>query len=148
MNEVYEAFSPQIRADVGVGGLHRKWIEAESARLKCDNDLEQEIVTASFLLQIGQSSERRPLTLKTLELAVTSKRYNLNEIRNSIKDLINRKLLLHRKLNDDISVWHGADLDVSSKVAEERLKLKDEFNLEQFLKQIVQHHLSDRFDTI
>ena len=133
MNEVYDAFSASIRADVGVGGLHRKWVEVESARHKCESDLENEIIAAAFLLQIGQSGERKQLTRKTLELAVRSKGYSQTEVKVGIEDLILRKLLLHRKLNDDISVWHGADIDVSAKVDEERKKLKHEFNLQEFL---------------
>ena len=123
MNEVYDAFSASIRADVGVGGLHRKWVEVESARHKCESDLENEIIAAAFLLQIGQSGERKQLTRKTLELAVRSKGYSQTEVKVGIEDLILRKLLLHRKLNDDISVWHGADIDVSAKVDEERKKV-------------------------
>ena len=133
MNEVYSAFSASIRADIGVGGLHRKWVEVESARHKCESDLEKEIIAAAFLLQIGQSGERKQLTRKTLELAVRSKGYNLKQVKAGIEDLILRKLLLHRKLNNDISVWHGADLDVSAKVAEERLKIKEGFDLQEFL---------------
>ena len=133
MNEVYDAFSASIRADVGVGGLHRKWVEVESARHKCESDLETEFIAAAFLLQIGQSGERKQLTRKTLELAVRSKGYSLTQVKSGIEDLILRKLLLHRKLNDDISVWHGADIDVSVKVDEERKKMKHEFNLQEFL---------------
>ena len=133
MNEVYEEFSASIRADVGIGGLHRKWVEVESARHKCESELEMEIISAAFLLQIGQSGERKQLTQKTLEIAVKSKGYKVKEVKEAIKNLIIRKLLLHRKLNDDISVWHGADLDIATKVEEERIKLKSEFNLQEFL---------------
>ena len=133
MNEVYAAFSTPIRADVGVGGLHRKWVEVESARHKCETELEQEIISAAFLLQIGQSGERKQLTRDTLKLAVKSRGFKDRTVNESIENLISRKLLLHRKLNDDISVWHGADLDVSAKVEEEKLKLNGGFDLQKFL---------------
>lgn len=35
---VYEAFSEAIRSDIGVGGLHRQWVEAESARNRAENE--------------------------------------------------------------------------------------------------------------
>ncbi|SHM73222.1 hypothetical protein [Roseibium suaedae] len=133
LNEVYLAFSEAIRSDVGVGGLHRKWVEAESARGKCATDLELEIVSATFLLQIGLSGERRHLTRAALELAVRSKGYSRKDVHAAVSDLISRKLILHRKLNDDVSVWHGADIDVASRVSDERMKIMTGFDLPGFL---------------
>lgn len=41
----------------------------------------------------------------------------------AIEALVARKLLLHRRRVDDISVWHGADIDLGQMVAEEAARL-------------------------
>lgn len=133
MEEVYLAFSDAIRSDVGVGGLHRRWIEAESAMAKADEGVERELLAAAFLLQAGVSGERRRLRRATLVAAAASDGHPPAKAEKAIDALVSRKLLLHRKLNDDVSVWHGADVDVSGRLREERIRLMAGFDLHEFL---------------
>lgn len=133
MEEVYLAFSDAIRSDVGVGGLHRRWIEAESAMSKAEGELEKELLATAFLLQAGVSGERRRLRRDALAAAARSDGHDPDEIEKVIDSLIARKLLLHRKLNDDVSVWHGADVDVAGKLREERIRLMAGFDVNEFL---------------
>ena len=46
-------------------------------------------------------------------------RTSREEAEAEIDTLVNRKVLLHRRRIDDVSVWHGADIDLASMVAEE-----------------------------
>jgi len=133
MEEVYLAFSESMRTDVGVGGVHRRWIEAESARSKAATAVEREIIAAAFLLQLGAFGERRHLPRGVLELAVRSKGIPAKEVKEAVDHLIQRKLLLYRKLNDDVSVWHGADVDIASKLRDERMKRVANFDVLAFL---------------
>lgn len=133
MEEVYAAFSEPIRSDVGIGGLHRRWIEAESAMAKAESDLEREILAAAFLLNAGVSGERRRLRRAALVGAAVSDGYDPADVENAVDALVSRKLLLHRKLNDDMAVWHGADVDVSGRVREERIRISADFDLHAFL---------------
>jgi hypothetical protein len=133
MEEVYAAFSEAMRTDVGVGGVHRRWIEAESARSKAANAVEREIIAAAFLLQLGAFGERRHLPRSVLELAARSKGYPTKQVREALDALIGRKLILYRKLNDDVSIWHGADVDIASKLRDERMRRYSSFDLLAFL---------------
>lgn len=130
---VYDAFSEAIRSDIGVGGLHRQWVEAESARNRAESDTEKEALSAAFLLQAGSSGERRHVKKAVLVGAVASSGISIADAEAAIDALIARKLLIHRKLNDEVSVWHGADLDVSTKLREEREKIGASFDLMGFL---------------
>ena len=130
---VYEAFSEAIRSDIGVGGLHRQWVEVESARGKVETDVERETLAAAFLLQAGSSGERRRVKKAVLVGAVASAGHSIEAAQASVEALIARKLLIHRKLNDEVSVWHGADLDVSTKLREEREKIAPAFDVMEFL---------------
>ena len=141
LKETYDAFAEAIRSDVGVGGLHRRWIEAESAIGRTVSEVEAEIVAAAFLLQAGVSGERRRLGHGTLTAAAMSKGYGKKEISEAIDALVRRKLLLHRKLNDDVSVWHGADVDVRGRLEEERQALSPDFDVAAFL---AREHLTGR----
>ncbi|QEL21919.1 hypothetical protein FQV39_04485 [Bosea sp. F3-2] len=133
LDEVYLAFSESLRSDVGVGGLHRRWVEAESARSKVTDAVEREALSAAFMLQIGAHGERRHLPRSILELAVRSKGHSSDSAEAAVEALIERKLLLYRKLNDDISIWHGADLDVASRLRDERIRRITSFDLSGFL---------------
>lgn len=133
LEEVYLAFSEQIRSDVGVGGLHRRWVETESARSKVAETVQREALACAFMLQVGVHGERRHLPRSVLELALLSRGYSESEARNAISVLIVRKLLLYRKLNDDVSIWHGVDVDITSRLHDECMRRQQSFDLRTFL---------------
>jgi hypothetical protein len=131
--ELYQTFTDAMRSDVGPGGAHKRWIETESARAKAENDIEREALAAACLLQLGTDGERRKLSRAALETAVASRGIPLADARSAVQALIRRKLLLHRRVVDDVSVWHGVDVDVASRLAEERAKRADAFDIVVFL---------------
>ena len=137
MEEVYASFSDAMRADVGIGGSHRRWVEAETARSRADSHAEREALAAACLLQLGADGERARLTRAALETAVASSGKAGHDAAAVIGGLIGRKLLLHRKLNDDVSIWHGADLDLPGRIREERARRLESFDLLAFLDE---HH--------
>lgn len=144
MEEVYAAFSDALRSDVGIGGAHRRWVEAETARSRAADGTEREALAAACLLQLGADGERRRLTRAALETAVASRAARRGERLDApaaerqnattvVGGLIARKLLLHRTLNDDVSIWHGADLDLPGRIREERARRFEGFDLLAFL---------------
>lgn len=138
MEEVYQGFSDAMRSDVGIGGSHRRWVETETARSRAADDLEHETLAAACLLQMGVDGERRRLSRAALETAVAScKGHSAERAAAAVEALISRKLLLHRRLNDDVSIWHGADVDLASRVREERARRMEAFDLLRFLEE---HH--------
>jgi hypothetical protein len=131
--ELYRGFSDAMRSDVGAGGAHRRWIETESARAKAESEVECETLAAACLLQLGTDGERRKLSRSTLEAAVASRGISLSNAASAVDALIERKLLLHRRIVDDVSIWHGVDVDVAARLAEERTKRADAFDAVAFL---------------
>jgi len=133
IEQVYGAFSDAMRSDVGIGGSYRRWVEAESARSRARDALQRELIAAACLFQLGVSGERVRLPREVLELAVAADALDAGEITRAVDDLIAAKLLLWRRQNDDVAVWHGADIDVGLRVREERERQSRTFDVLTFL---------------
>lgn len=131
--EVYETFANAMRSDIGIGGTHRRWVETEDALGRVTDEFQREALTAACLLQLGVSGERKRLGRAALELAVESRGADARTAAATIDALIAHKLLLHRKSNDDISIWHSADIDLAARVRDERSRRESEFPLVAFL---------------
>jgi hypothetical protein len=130
---LYDYFSPAMRADTTVGGTHRQWLETESAVSKSQSTDEVTALKAACLLGLGTSGERARTPLSLLASAVKGTRLTALEAQACIGSLIDRKLLLHRRHNDEVSVWHGTDLDLRSKLDEQKRGLAEGFDLLAFL---------------
>ncbi len=127
---VYAAFSDAMRTDVGLGGAYRRWLETEGARSRAPGPLHREVLAAACLMQLGTSGERRRLPRRILELAVSTPR---RDVSRAVDELIAAKLLIWRRHNDDVAVWHGADIDAAYRVREERERRAESFDLLSFL---------------
>ena len=129
---LYKFFAPAMRSDTAVGGTHRQWLETESAVSKLPtDDAGVGILKAACLLGLGTSGERSRTNRQLLEFAARG--YTETATKKPMKQLLDKKLLLHRQHNDDISVWHGTDVDLRGRLDEERIKLSNGFNLVEFL---------------
>ncbi|WP_372922745.1 hypothetical protein, partial [Roseovarius sp.] len=137
LDDLYAYFEPAMRADTGVGGTHRRWLETESALSKADDDpLTVRALTGACLLGLGTGGERARAGLQALTFAVAG--YGDDEpARNAIAHLIEKRLLLHRKHTDQVSLWHGTDLDVRSRLEEMKARERDSFNIIEFLNEEV-----------
>ena len=124
VDALYDFFAPAMRSDTGPGGTHRRFVEAETALSRAETDLERRVVKTAALLQLGRSAERLKLSRARLVYAVTEGAAAAPEaVEAAIEALVARKLLLHRRRVDDVSVWHGADIDLGQMVAEEAARL-------------------------
>lgn len=130
---LYDYFSPAMRADTAVGGTHRQWLETESALSKVPNDAAQIcVLKTACLLGLGTSGERSRTGRALLEFSAMG--YDTAvQWSDAIQSLVERKLLLHRHHNDDVSIWHGTDMDLRGKLEDEKRALTPGFNLLQFL---------------
>jgi hypothetical protein len=133
VEEVYRFFSEAMRTDIGPAGTHRRWLETESARSRAENDTEREILAATCLFQLGASGERQKLPKEALVTAVASAGTSVAQVRAAVEALLGRKLLIHRQANDDISLWHGMDIDIAGRLAEECARRDGDFDLLAFL---------------
>ncbi|MDG3043129.1 hypothetical protein [Roseicyclus marinus] len=126
---LYRYFSEAMRTDTGIGGTHKRFIETESARDRAKTSAEREVLAGSTLLHLARPSNSGAVSREQLavfiELGSLHDRRAINE---AIEDLLNRKLLIHRKLTDDISVWHGSDIDIRALVREKSDALRGQSN--------------------
>lgn len=130
---LYDYFSPAMRADTAIGGTHRQWLETESALSKVPGDLQQMcILKTACLLGLGTSGERSRTGKALLEFAAVGFD-KASRWADSIHLLIGRKLLLHRRHNDDVSIWHGTDMDLRGKLDDEKRAIAPLFDLLPFL---------------
>ena len=130
--DLYDFFSPAMRSDTAVGGTHRQWLETESAISKLPYEDEGiAILKAACLLGLGTSGERSKTSHALL--VFSGRGYSGVSSTKVFNQLVDRNLLLHRKHNDDVSVWHGTDLDLRGRLGDERAKLVPNFNLISFL---------------
>jgi len=131
--QLFDYFTPAMRADTAVGGTYRQWVEAQSALSKVeDQDDETRVLKVACLLGFGTSGERSRAS--KLLLVSTLRGYGRsNRGEAAIDALIGRKLLLHRKHNDEVSVWHGTDLDLRGRLEDEKHRQRETFDLLAFL---------------
>ena len=116
---IYDYFSDLMRSDVSIGGTSRGWLEAESAIHKCRGDRDSiKAIKTACLLGLGLGGERAHASRELLELALKGYTIRSNAARKTIKSLIERNLLLHRRHTDSVSVWHGTDYDLRGRLEE------------------------------
>ena len=140
-DHLYEYFSPEMRTDTAVGGTYKQWLETQNAlsKLDDDNDLAATALRTASLLGFGVNGERsrtsRDLLLFALRgYACAGLIGNGSHQEEAIVDqLIDQKLLLHRKHSDEVSVWHGTDADLRGRLEEEKSRQRREFDFLMFL---------------
>lgn len=142
-DHLYEYFSPEMRTDTAVGGTYRQWLETQNALSKLDdgNDLAATALRTASLLGFGVNGERsrtsRDLLLFALRgyvCADTGLASNGSQQEEAVVDqLIDKKLLLHRKHSDEVSVWHGTDADLRGRLEEEKSRQRRTFDFLTFL---------------
>ena len=140
-DHLYEYFSPEMRTDTAVGGTYRQWLETQNALSKLDNDngLAATALRTASLLGFGVNGERsrtsRDLLLFALRgyagAGVVSN--GSQEGEEVVDQLIDKKLLLHRKHSDEVSVWHGTDADLRGRLEEEKSRQRRTFDFLTFL---------------
>lgn len=132
VSALYDFFAPAMRADTAVGGTYRQWQETESAISKVPDDVKAvSALKTACLLGLGTSGERSRTSVGLLKHAVQG--WDAKGSSRVLNQLLDRKLLLHRVHNDDVSVWHGTDLDLRGRLMEERAKASSDFDLVAFL---------------
>ncbi len=133
VGDLYEYFSPAMRSDTAIGGTHKQWLETESAISKTTGDpAEVHALKAACLLSMGTKGERSRVSREALAWALAGYG-NTKPWDKAVSALVGRKLLLYRQHSQEVSVWHGTDVDLRGRLAEEGNKHRATFDLLAFL---------------
>jgi hypothetical protein len=117
--EIYDYFAPVMRGDMATGGSYRQYLEAESAIAKCaDIEGGGQAVKCACLLGLGLSGARARASRELVEFALSAYT-GLLKANTVVAELIKRKILLHRKHSNEVSVWHGTDADLRGRLESE-----------------------------
>lgn len=117
--EIYDYFAPVMRGDTAIGGSYRQYLEAESAIAKCaDIEYGAYAVKSACLLGLGLSGARSRASRALVEFALSAY-CDDEQARATVTELLQRKILLHRKHSDELSVWHGTDADLRGRLEAE-----------------------------
>jgi len=131
--DLYDYFSPSMRGDTAVGGTHKQWLETESALSKTTGDEQEvQVIKAACLLSLGTKGERSRVGLDTLLWSLAGFDSS-REWHDTVSDLLKKKLLLYREHSQEVSVWHGTDVDLRGRLLEEQDRHRATFDVLAFL---------------
>lgn len=134
LETLYHYFSSSMEADTGLGGTYRRWIETQSALSKVSAPIDKEVLASLAVLGLGISGERQRVGKEAISFAVAGDAVrNKKAVEKSIETLTKKKLLLHSKHNDNISVWHGTDIDIRARLEAEMAKIDNQVDVMAFL---------------
>ena len=127
--EIYDYFAPVMRGDMATGGSYRQYLEAESAVGKCaDIEFGAQAVKCACLLGLGLSGARARASRELVEFALSAY-CGLLKASTVVSELIKRKILLHRKHSNELSVWHGTDADLRGRLESEMARRSEPLNV-------------------
>ena len=133
LTQVYDFFADSMRGDSGAGGSYRQYIETETAIRRASSEDETVVLKTACLLGLGLSGERGHVSKDMLDLAVSHSKTQADS-EAAIQGLIDRKLLLYRRHSNDVSVWHGTDVDLRGALESEKERHRSAFSLVEFLR--------------
>jgi hypothetical protein len=132
--ELFDYFSPQLRADISTGGTHRQWLEINSALLKADgNENAEAVIKTAGIFGLGALGRNSGASLDLLKRSWQGHQVRAFRKNCPVKQMLDRKLLLHRPFKDEVTVWHGTDLDLRGHLDGEKAKRGPGFELLEFL---------------
>ena len=131
--QIYDYFSDSMRADTGAGGAHRQYLETETAIRRAKSEHEVAVLKAACLLGLGLVGERGHVSRDLLAAALKTGDAK-RPPKETIDHLIENKLLLYRPHSDDVSVWHGADIDLRGVLEAVKERNRSEFRFLDFLR--------------
>jgi hypothetical protein len=133
LSQVYDYFADSMRADTAAGGAHRQYLETETAIRRATSHEAADALKAACLLGLGLVGERGQVS-RDLLCAAISRFEKTNDAAEIVKSLIESKLLLFRPHSADVSVWHGADIDLRGALESEKERHRSGFNVLGFLR--------------
>ena len=131
-DSLYDYFADAMRADTLPGGSYQTWLETESALRKARDGFDEKTLKCACLLGLGLVGERSRVSRRLLECAVSGYRAD-KAARGTVQRLVDAKLLLYRRNADNVSIWHGTDLDLRGRLDQEKERIGTRFDHVSFL---------------
>ena len=131
---LFDYFAESMRSDTGVGGAYHQWLETQNAIEKCSDEQSATAIKTAGLLGLGVSGQRSRVALRLLELSTAGYRTPIESASVTIRSLIDQKLLLYRKNTDQVSLWHGVDIDLRGRLEREKGRVGLTFDVVDFVK--------------
>lgn len=131
---LFDYFAESMRSDTGIGGAYHQWLETQNAIEKCPDEQSAAAIKAAGLLGLGVSGQRSRVALRLLELATAGYRTTTETAAANVRSLIEQKLLLYRKTTDQVSLWHGVDIDLRGRLEREKGRVGLSFDVVEFVK--------------
>lgn len=132
LTDIFDFFESTMVSDTSVGGTSKLYQHTKFAMLKSKSVVEDNIIKVCALLSIDVDSKTR-LTRGLLETAVAGVGAAI-DVKRAVSSLIKRNILIHRKHNDEIIIWHGADMNLRSDIKDWIEITKPDFDFFGFIK--------------
>ena len=132
--DLFDYFAESMRSDTGIGGAYHQWLETQNAIEKSSDEQSAETIKTAGLLGLGVSGQRSRVALNLLELSTAGYRGSIDSASATVQSLIDQKLLLYRKNTDQVSLWHGVDIDLRGRLEREKGRVGLSFDVVDFVK--------------
>ena len=137
-SKLYDYFSPLVAKDTGIGGNYKIQLMYEEACNKIDrnNKLGKEMVALVSLLSIVKDNTFSPIS-ENFIIHCFLDSYKEKEIKNEIKNLVNKKVLLLNKAKNQFELVEGSAIDIDEEIKKLKKKKLTSKELVKILKNYV-----------
>lgn len=120
---LYSYFSPLIAKDIGVGGSYKIHLIVEEALAKVQklDELSKEIISLIGMSAVLKTINAFSASQEYIQLALGSL-YDENEIKKSLKDLENKKILFFNRILSQYELFEGSSIDLEEELNKQRNK--------------------------
>ncbi len=130
---LYDYFSDAMSQDTAVGGVYHQWSVTESAISKVDDPFEIEVLKTLSLLNVSTAIDKGRVSKDLLSESLQQNGFDDHAISSVVDRLLEKKLLLYRKNTDSITIWHGTEVDLFSRLRDEKDRLSSSFDVIEYI---------------
>lgn len=105
--------------------IRNRWAEVQIAvdRLGSENSIELNILKTIGILNVIQLPKRYPANESFISLSLEGTNYTQKEIKNGIKSLVDKKIIVYRRFSNEYRIWEGSDFNIEEAI-EKRNNIK------------------------
>lgn len=120
---LFSYFAPLIAKDIGVGGSYKIHLIVEDAMAKIskDDNIAREIISLVAMSSVLRTINAFSASSDFINLALSSL-FSEVEIKKSLKDLENKKILFYNKILTQFELFEGSSIDIQEELNKQRNK--------------------------